>query len=87
MERVTVFLGGPLDGSVVFGRPAREADGARFEAVSRNCPVFVNGAQTYRRHLYQVVGRRAGIAGDELLVEHVGQVPVGEASGSGHVRR
>lgn len=87
MERVTVFLGGPLDGSVVIGRPACEADGARFEVVNSCCPVFVNGTQTYRRHLYQVVGRRVGIAGDELLVEHIRQVSVGEPNGSGHVHR
>jgi hypothetical protein len=87
MERVTVFLGGPLDGSVVLGRPLPETDGARFEVVNRGCPVWVNGAVNYRRHLYQIVGRRVGAEGEELLVEHVCPVPAGSAGGSDHARR
>ena len=67
-----MFLGGPLDGLTAAGMPRGGDIGSRFVLINRHCAVRKQGAPTYRRHLYEVVGRRPGKPGEvEVLAEHV----------------
>lgn len=69
-----MFLGGPLDGLTAAGMPRGGGGniGSRFVLINRHCAVRTKGAPKYRRHLYEVVGRRPGKPGEvEVLAEHI----------------
>ena len=88
MGRVTVYLGGPLDGTVAIGHPPTVTEGCRFAVVNPFCPVWVEGLLTYRHHVYQVVGKRVGQGGElQVLAEHIGQVAAADATFPSHRSR